>query len=236
MSPAKGAVLEAAPDGRVDVAGLGAFPMAQVNLLPPEVRSRRAVGRLKVRLVVALLVTLLVAALGFVYAAFTDKQATDDLAFAQSEVQRLQQEQAQYAEVPQVKSAITAVESARLLGTSTEVLWPAYVRAIQAVTPAGVTIQDLDTEMPSPIMGSAVTQGPLDEASVGAISFTGQALTLPDLSAWMDALERVPGFVDASYTTAELTSAEGVVYYTITTTVHVTQDAFADRHAPETSE
>lgn len=234
----RGAVLDAptaAPD-RLDLAGLQAAPRAQVNLLPPEVYSKRSLGKVKARLGLALVGVLLLAVAAFVYAAFAEKLAADELAQAQDEVARLQQEQLQYAEVPLVKGYISAVEAARELGTATEVLWPDYLRAVQAVTPEGVAVVELTTEMPGPITSGTPSANPLDSVSVGSITFTGQAATLPDLAAWMEALDRIPGFSDASFSTAELTSEEGVTFYAIVTTIRVDETVFAGRFGPEVSE
>src|ERR1035437_6061044 len=130
MSAKKSSAAVAATAGHVDSAGLGAPRSPQVNLLPTEIRARRALGRVK--------------------AVFVERSAASDLAAKQAEVQRLVNEQAQYGEVPVLKAQIASTESARRLGMSTEVLWKGYLGAIQAVTPADVTITQLATELPSP--------------------------------------------------------------------------------------
>ena len=228
MSP-RAAGAAAAPDGRPSLAALGAPLQPQVDLLPPEVRSVRALGRAKVRLGFSLVVVVLLAVLAFVYVSFTEKQANDELATVTARVQGLEAEQAQYAEVPQVKNQVEMVKTARVFGTSTEVMWSDYLRAIEAVAPAGWTIGALGTTMPSPVEAPVLAMNPLAAASVGSLSFTARATTVPDIAAWADALETVPGFADAYFSAAGITEEDGVTFYDITATVQVNDRAYALR-------
>ena len=225
--------LDAPVIGPLDRSGLGALPRPQVNLLPPEVRSRRALGRTKARLALSLIVVFLLLVLAFVYATFTRSQASGHLADQQAEIARLLSEQAKYAEVPQVKGEIAREQTARTLGTSTEVMWKDYVLAIQAVTPEGVSLVDLNTNMPTPIAAVTGAEDPLMDLSVGYISFTGRADTLPDVSAWISALDSIPGFGDATVTTAAFTDDQGTTAYTVSSTVQVNEVAFALRFATQ---
>lgn len=222
-------------DSRPSLAALGAPLRPQVNLLPPEIRSRRALGRTKVHLALALLVVLLLAALGYVYASLLEAQAADDLADVQADVQALVEQQGQYAEVPRIKRQIATAEDARRIGMATEILWTDYLRYIEASTPEAVSITELSTDVPGPMTGPLASISPLDTLGIGSISVMGQASTLPDLSAWMDALDAVPGFSDATYMSAELTDDEGVAYFSITATVRVDETVLASRFA-ETEE
>jgi len=233
MSTKKSMTTLAAADGRVDVVGLGIARFPQVNLLPPEIRASRVLGRAKMRLAAALLFVVVLAAAGFVGSALIERSAANELVAKQVEVQRLVAEQAKYAEVPRVKAQIASTQLARQLGMSTEVLWKGYLGAIQAVAPAGVTITELSTQLPGPVQPGTPAAAPLDALSVGSISFVGQARTLPDLSTWMEALNAIPGFADATFNTSELTEDNGVVYYNIASTVQVNETAFASRFVAE---
>lgn len=228
MSP-RAARAAAVPDGRPNLAALGAPLQPQVDLLPHEVRSVRALGRAKVRLGFSLVVVLLLAVLAFGYASFMEKQANEELATVTARVQDLEAEQAEYAEVPQVKSQVEMVKTARVFGTSTEVMWSEYLRAVEAVAPAGWTIRALSTTMPSPVEAPVMAMNPLAAASVGSLSFTGRASTLPDIAAWTDALETIPGFADAYFSAAEITEEAGVIFYDVTATVQVNDRAYALR-------
>jgi len=235
MSAKKSSAAAAAEDGHVDVAGLGAPRSPQVNLLPAEIRAGRVLGRVKIWLAVVLVVTVVLAIAGYVGSGRVERSAADGLAAKQAEVQRLVAEQSIYKEVPLIKAQIASTESARRLGMSTEVLWKGYLGAIQAVTPAGVTIKNLTTELPNPVLPASVSAVPLVSPSLGSISFVGQARTLPDLSAWTEALDAIPGLADATFATATLTDDAGLVYYEIATTVQVNDIALASRFVAKAS-
>lgn len=225
----RAAVTEAPADRGLDLAGLGAAGRPQVNLLPPEVTTRRALGRTKVRLGLGLALFVLVLGAGWALSAYMTAAAAANLAVEQAEVQRLVEAQAQYAEVPMVKGEIERARSARELGTSTEVLYREYLAAIQAVTPDGWTIRNLTTTMPTPIAAAAAPANVLLDPGVGTITVVGRAKTLPDTSEWLDALATIPGFVDPFVSTEKITDEEGVVFYEVTSTVQVQQSAFAAR-------
>ena len=210
--------------------------LPQVNLLPPEIRSRRDLGRVKVRLGIGLVVLLLALLGAFGYAILAERTAAAELQLVQDEVARLQAEQARYAEVPQVKGQIAAALSGRELAMSTEVLWSDYLRAVQSVAPDGWVLTSLTTAMPTPVTLPVGPTNPLGGSSVGSISFTGRATTLPDIAAWSDALDSIPGFSDAYFTSAEITDESGVVFYSVASTVQVDERVFALRFVAEEGE
>ena len=74
---------------------------------------------------------------------------------------------------------------------------------------------------------SSILQG----ASVGQIQFSGRIDTMPDTAAWIDALNAVPGFSDAWVSATAITQTDKLVYYTVTSTVQVTDTAYAKRFA-----
>lgn len=232
MSPRAAGTLDPEVAAVFVPASVGALPRPQVNLLPPEVRSRRTLGRVKVRLFIAVIGVLVLLAGAYVFTTFVRSAAADNLAAKKAEVQRLVTEQEKYAEVPMVKSQIAAVEQARLLGTSTEILWPQYMRAIQAVAPTGWRLESLSTLTPTPLTPAAPATNPLAAPNVGTITFTGRATTVPDIAAWLDALDSIPGFSDAYATSAQLSVNEGSApYYETSATVQVDTSVFAQRFA-----
>lgn len=213
-------------------AALGAPPQPQVNLLPPEVRSRRALGRVKVLLAGVLALVLLASAGGYVVASLEVNNAENDLQQANERVQDLLAQQSQYAEVPRIRSQIAAISEARLFATSTELMWATYWRAIEAVTPPGWTLQSLQTTLPRPGETMMPSTNLLGAPSVGTITFVGRASVVPDIADWMDGLERIPGFVDAWFSNAQITEENGVVYYEVGATVQVDASAFSGRFVP----
>ena len=226
-------VLDAPAEVPFDPTTLGANRWPQVNLLPPEIRSRRALGRIKTRLGVSLLGVLLLAGLGFAFAAMMQAQSASDLAFKQDEVSRLLTEHEKYAAVPQIKSQIEAETQARGIATSTEVLWKDYVEAIQAVAPAGWQLSSFTTAMPTPTDPGLTSPDPLVTPGVGTVTFDGAATAVPEAAAWIDALDSIPGFSGATLTTVAAADDEGTTYYATSGSVQVDASAFANRFAEE---
>lgn len=224
---------EAQPEVRPDYAALGAPVRPQVNLLPPEVWSRRALGRIKLRLGLGLLVVALLCGLAFVWAALQERDAASDLDDAKAEVQALVDQQAQYAQVPIVKGEVATAESARTFGMSTEVLWRDYLGAIAAILPPGAKIETISSLMPTPMVAGMVELNPLAATGVGTLTLTTRSPTMPDAAAWIEALDTIPGFSDAVFSTAEIQDEDGASYYRTTSVVQVNEKAFAGRFAEE---
>ncbi len=203
----------------------------QVDLMPPEVRAGRRLKRTKRVLVLVLVAVLAVSAAGYAGALVSANSAAADLESAQQETTRLTAEQAKYAEVPKVLGDISQVETARRLGTTPEVLWTPYVNALRAVTPVGVSIDNLTVTGLDPLHQAPVAASVLAGPSIGTIRFTAKALTLIDTSDWLDALNGVPGLGDAWFSNEAIGDANGVTYYQVSATVELNSTALANRFA-----
>ena len=205
--------------------------LPQVNLLPPEVRAKRGLKVLKRWLGVSLLATLVLCVLAYGASVISAAAAQSELVIVQAETARLQTEQQKYAEVPQVLNALASAKAARTLGMSTEVQWKSYLDAIAAVLPAGVSLESITVTGATPMTAAAAPSSVLEAASVGQIQFSGRIATMPDTAAWIDALNAVPGFSDAWVSATAITETDKLVYYTVTSTVQVTDAAYAKRFA-----
>ncbi|ADG74728.1 Fimbrial assembly family protein [Cellulomonas flavigena DSM 20109] len=211
--------------------------LPQVNLLPPEVRAARNLRTTKRWLLVSLGLTVVACAVAFGLSLLASATAATELAEAQDETARLQAEQLQYAEVPLVLGMLQQTEAARELGMSTEIPWKAYVDAFGSVLPPGVSVESLTVTQATPMAVGPAAPDVLREAGIGQIRFEGRAVTLPDVAAWIEALDSVPGFTDASVEAVQGSEeVDSGVFYQITTTVQVTQEAYADRFAPTDGE
>ena len=107
-----------------------------------------------------------------------------------------------------------------------EVLWRQYLEAIQAVAPKDITISSL-TATPLAASGSAGSTA-LD-LGAATITFVGQSKTVPATVAWIDALDSIPGFSDAAFSSLQATDGASGSYYQLSSTVRVTLAAFAHR-------
>lgn len=205
--------------------------LPQVNLLPPEVHAKRGLARVKRWLAAGLVLAILLAVGGVGLAMMAESGAEAELAEAQAETDRLVLEQQKYAEVPLLLSQLDQVSAARTYGMSTEVLWPAYLSAVAATAPEGVAIDLLSVTAAAPGAGVALPTDALAAPSIANIAFSAESLTLPDTAGWLDGLATIPGFSDAWFSSATVTEEEGLVYYTVSATVQINEQAFAGRFA-----
>lgn len=204
--------------------------LPQVNLLPAEIYARRALGRTK-----KLLAVVLAAVLGFVVLLYLG--SLTQLAVANvhrdnalAETARLNEEQKQYAEVPQVLGKLDRLDQARVQGFSTEVLWKPYLDAIEAVLPAGVELSAIELAGATPMQAPAPAMDPLQAPSVARLNFTGRSAAFIDTAGWIDALNSIPGFSDAWVSNVSI-SADGnnEPYYEVVSSVQVSEAAYAER-------
>ncbi len=214
-------------------AGVDLPAVPQVNLLPPEYGDRQRLRGLKRRLAFALAVVLAFAMAAYGAAVVSLTSARDEQAKAEAETTRLLQAQQQYAEVPLVLSQLTRASDARALGMSTEVLWAPYLGALGTVMPAGVTLTSFSMSGATPMAAAPAPTSSLQAARIGTLTFSAKSEAMIDTAAWMDALDGIPGFTDAWVSTAGVTDDEGVMVYNFSSTVGITESAFAHRFAPE---
>lgn len=205
--------------------------LPQVNLLPPEVRAARGLRVVK-RWLAAALVLVVLALVAVTGLSFLNVgRAEEALADAQDETVRLKAEEARYAEVPAVLEALSKTKEARAIGMSTEIQWKPYLDAITAVLPADVSFKTISLTSATPMQSPPLPSNPLQKPSIGTLMFTGRTSTLPDTSAWIDALNSVPGFSDAWVTTAKVAAEDATIYYDVTSNVMITDAAYALRFA-----
>lgn len=227
-----------APSARAPLP-IGGVPVRpQVNLLPPEVRAARTLRSVKRLLVVGLVGVVALTAVLSGAAAFSVTQAQAELEREQAETRRLLTAQQEYAEVPVVLNDLSRARDARLLGTTTEVLWSPYLASLMTTAPVGVAFTQLAVSGASPTQPAPLPAHPLQQESELQLSFSGRSLTLPDTSAWVEALNSIEGFQDAWVSSASITegtsgSMTGVVHYTVSGTVQISSEAFAERFSTE---
>ncbi|WP_435299996.1 PilN domain-containing protein [Timonella sp. A28] len=212
----------------------GALP--QVNLLPIEIIEKRNLKELKVKIVFYLLILLVVLAAAFVFVKVEQAQAQGRYDDAVAETARLKAEELKYAEVPLVLNQIETQRAALRDGMYREVMWKEYIGAVAGTLPDDGIILDLAVEAATPnVAGPENTDG-LQESSVGQLSFKVNVLTVPDTSAWIDALNEIPGFSDARFASATYEKPNGDVSYEFVGTVRITEDAYSGRFEPKTDE
>lgn len=196
---------------------------AKADLLPPEVGAA-AQGRVARRNAIALVVlAVLVAVAGYAGATFLALGAQAQLDAANQRTQDLVAEQAKYAEVRQVTAMLATAESAKQVGMSTEIDWKAYLTDIQNSLPAGTLVTNVVAETATPLTDFNQPSVPLQGDRIGELTFTATSPSLPDVEAWLEALSKLDGYVDASPGSITL-NAETLVYE-VSIKMHINKDA-----------
>ncbi|WP_019137113.1 hypothetical protein [Cellulomonas massiliensis] len=203
--------------------------LPQVNLLPPSIRAKRALGRTKRMLAYALVGFLLLLGLLGAYAMMHKGAEEARLDDATAETTSLMKQQAQYAEVPRVLGQVDKLESVLAQGFSTDVDWNKYLGALAAVLPDDVRITEVTLTGATPMLAPAEPTDALSAPSVATLTFALRSPDLPKTAEWIDALNGVSGFQDAWMSQASWTLGEEGGAYEVGGTVQISDVAYTGR-------
>lgn len=212
---------------------LAAPAWPQVNLLPPEIREARTLGVVKRWMLVSVGVTTVAVGTVAGVAQVLVAEANAQLVEAEAETAALLAENQPLGEVVRVQGELETVRTAREYGLATEILWSDYLGAITAVLPPGVRVTTLDYTGQTPLTAAAPSADPLIPAGIGAVSFTALSADLPDVAAWADALDDLPGFRDVRVKTTELQHRGSGLEYSVSGTIQVDDGALAHRFSTQ---
>lgn len=201
----------------------------RVDLLPSEVhtnrRQRGTVRRAWAGVVVVAIAVGIVAA----WATMGRMSAEQDLSAAQSETVTLLQQQGQFREVRTTEAESRLLEAAQQVGGSTEVDWSATLQAVRAELPAGVQITGVTVDSASATEAYAQSDDPLQGQRIATLTFDAKSAVLPSVPAWLTAVGRVPGYVDANANS--VARADDGSGYAVNMTIHLDEKAFDGKYA-----
>ncbi|TFB73665.1 hypothetical protein E3O06_07475 [Cryobacterium glaciale] len=175
---------------------LGGEPRA--DLLPPELKARRAGRALHRALTIALvgIVVIMGASIGSVSLKAAINQ--NDLAAAKMRTDEILMETTTYAEVSQVQDQYNTTLAVRGLGLSTEVDWKSYLADIRLILPADVNIGTVSVTTASPWTAFAQSEVPLMQPRTASLALELTSSGLPTVPQWLVGLRDLPGYADAS--------------------------------------
>lgn len=208
------------------------FPVAQVDLLPPEVLAERRFSRARRWMVVSVVGTVLLTGGVYALAANDADQAAAELAVEQARTTELNQEAAQYAAVPAILASVDRAETALDTAMATDVEWYRYLSQLGTVTPEGVWFTTLTLTAAAPgVQAASDPLAPVDVA--GDVTTVGRALTYGGVAAWMDQVESVTGLDhvlvgNATLSTATASATEPFVEFQVST--KLLAEAYSDRY------
>jgi Tfp pilus assembly protein PilN len=208
---------------------LGGPPRA--DLLPPEVKNAKVGAAIRRRISFALVITILLCGTGYALASIAASDAQAQLDAESSLTVGLLQQQGQYSEVRTVKQQLVDIAAAQQVGTSTEIDWNAYVTSLIAALPAGMGIASLEVQSSTPTEAIAAATVPLQGPRSATLTIVSAVAEFGVVSNWLDALENLPGFSDATPGTIAIDEPSGL--YRVTVVLHVNSDAYTNRFLPE---
>ncbi len=183
--------------------------LAAVNLLPRRYALRAKARRARVFAVVAVLVALAIAGVGWMAA--WQKQATAQAALDTATAERalLEAEASRYSEVPRVFAAVAEARSQLALAMGNEVRWSFFLNDLALTMPRGVSLETLALTSPHPgesqlavapsavsaAAGGASTSG-VGMPGLGTMSVSAKALTYNHVANWLDSLAKLPTISD----------------------------------------
>lgn len=235
MSPARTArrgSRDAATVTGADVAwAAGGAPHA--DLLPPEVRTRRAVRALRRRLTAGLVLLLLATAGGAGWALLQGEGARNRLTRAENESDRLAAQLASFRDVIRVQDDIDQTRAAIVEGMRNEVLWADLVRAFELALPdyADVERMAIAVVFDAPVVVDDAATPFVSGSSIGSITWDIRVPALEQAGALIQAIDLAPGLFDATYTRIARQEEDGM--FLVTGTVRIDETVRSGRFSGE---
>jgi Tfp pilus assembly protein PilN len=170
------------------------FDLPRVNLLPPEIFEKRQLQRAQAAL--GLVVLVAVVGVGLVYVgggtAVTD--AKSRLQTAQTTQSALQ---AQLSKLSYVTAEAAQAQQAQAMltqATGSAIPFSTYLADLSLLTPNNVWFTNLT--LTSSVPPGSLGAGAVAPATVGTVTFSGQALAHNDVATWLDNAAKEGGFAD----------------------------------------
>jgi Tfp pilus assembly protein PilN len=208
------------------------FPLARVDLMPPEVLADRRFRKTKGWLALVVVGTLAASGGAWWLAAADAGNAQDALAVEQARTAELNAEAQQYALVPAYLASVDRAETALETAMATDIEWYRYLSQMGAVTPEGVWFTSITATAATPGAIGVVGEDPLAPAdAVADVTTTGRALAYQDVATWMDNLQGVTGYDHVLFSNASLDEDSGAKpWVDFTVSAKVLPDAYSDRY------
>ncbi len=233
-------------------------PLPAINLVPGEVAVQRALRRMQVGLVLAVLAAVATVGGLDVLLAGSQQAANRDLTVGQQRSARLQAEAAGYASVTATYREVDTARNTLRTALGQEVRFSRFLAELSATVPASIQIENMTITQgaaspgavtpsgtvaagpaaPASPGGTAGTASPAGPAgtptaaasALGTLTVTGKAGSHDDVAAWLDAIGKQRGVRDAYFSTSSRPDG-GAGYVTFTSTAVLTSQLLSGRYA-----
>lgn len=207
--------------------------LPRVNLLPPELAAAERFRRVQAAMGGVVVLALVVVGGIYLHERSSVSDAKSQLASSQADNAGLQRSLHSLAGI---RTAYNAVATERALVTeamASEVKWSYYINDIALRIPSNVWLTSVQATQggsaPTSAGGPATAPG---AGSIGTLDFNGVAFRHNDVASWLDALAKVNGFANPTFSksTEAAIGKRGVVDFT--SSVDVTSSALTHKTSP----
>ena len=207
-----------------------AVVLPRVNLLPPEIASRRRFRRVQAGMGGGVLAAVAVVGVLFLAAGSGVSDAESEVQAAQTEQTRLTTESAKFREVTATYAQAAQAEQLLVQAMGAEVRYSRLMNELSLLIPEKVWITEVSFAQAS--SAAADGTGAPGTGALGAVTFGGMASQHDDVATWLEALAAQQGFADVtlSSSTAELIGKRPFVKWS--STVDLGPLALSGRYVP----
>jgi Tfp pilus assembly protein PilN len=185
------------------------------DLTPPELIDSRRLTSLRKLIVVGLTIVVLIVAAGYVWAMMRHSSAANVADAAAADTSRLEQSEAQYADITQLQTSTDAVKAQIATLTTTNVDMATLVAQIRTVLPHTMAIDNINATITPAAPLTAGTLADPGVEQIGQVTVTGSGQSLNDLATFDDNLQTLSGVINIVPTTNEQ-GHSGTTHYSIT--------------------
>jgi Tfp pilus assembly protein PilN len=209
--------------------------MPQVNLMPPEIAEAARLHRLQRVMAGAVIVSAVAVGGLYWHAKQGVTSAQNELAASQSQQTSLQAKYNSLNDVQQVFTQVQAKQQLVQQAMGQEIRWSFMLNDLTTSVPNNVWLTSLTaTETSTP--GSTVTPtvgADGTTSGVGTVTVSGVAFRHDDVANWLDAMAKVKGFADPSFSASTKSVIGTRIVSDFGSSIVLSADALSNRYTPK---
>jgi Tfp pilus assembly protein PilN len=168
--------------------------LPRVNLLPPEIFEKRQLQRAQAGLAVVVIAAVVGVGLVYVSGGSAVTDAKSRLAASQATQTNLQSQLNKLSYVTAEAAQAQEAQSMLTQATASTIPFSTYLADLSLLTPKNVWFTSIT--LTSGVPAGSLTTASAAPATVGTVTFAGQALAHDDVATWLDNAAKEVGFAD----------------------------------------
>jgi Tfp pilus assembly protein PilN len=223
----------------IEATGVGTAP--RVNLMPPEIAEAARFRRLQLAMGAVVVLAVVIVGGLYMHERSGMSSARSQLASDQAEQSSLQVKFNSLQTVGATFAAVHAKQALLSQALGEEIRWSYYLNDLSLKLPSNVWLSAVSAnETAAPGATAASTPTPTTGAltaatstTVGTINFSGVGLRHDDVAQWLDALSRIKGFSDPTFSNSTESAIGPRSVVTFATEATLTTGALSNRFTPK---